>query len=79
MCLGIPYEVIEVLDDESCLVRVGSGAQHCFSGLVDDVKKGDWLVVHAGFAIEKISEEDARENLALIERYLFGDAPQEQA
>lgn len=73
MCLGIPYEVVEVQDDDSCLVRVGSGVQHCFTGLVERVRPGDWLVVHAGFAVERINEEDARENLALITRYIFGD------
>jgi hydrogenase expression/formation protein HypC len=66
MCLGIPYEVIEVLEDERVLVRVGSGTHSCFAGLVSNVKEGDWLVVHAGFAIEKITPEDARANLEYI-------------
>ncbi len=73
MCLGIPYQVIELLEDESVLVQVGSGQQRCFSGLIEQVNKGDWLLVHAGFAVEKITEEDARENLALINRYILGD------
>ena len=73
MCLGIPYEVVEVQDADSCLVRVGSGVQHCFTGLVERVREGDWLVVHAGFAVERIDEDDARENLELITRYIFGD------
>jgi hydrogenase expression/formation protein HypC len=73
MCLGIPYQVIELLEDESVLVQVGSGSQRCFSGLIEQVNIGDWLLVHAGFAVEKITEEDAHENLALINRYIFGD------
>lgn len=73
MCLGIPYEVVEVQDQDSCLVKVGSGVQHCFTGLVDEVAPGDWLVVHAGFAVERITPEDARLNLELITRYVFGD------
>lgn len=66
MCLGIPYEVVEVLEDDKVLVCVGSGTHTCFSGLVSNVKEGDWLVVHAGFAIEKITPEDARVNLEFI-------------
>jgi hydrogenase expression/formation protein HypC len=66
MCLGIPYEVVEVLQDDTVLVRVGSGTHTCFSGLVNNVKEGDWLLVHAGFAIEKITPEDARVNLEFI-------------
>lgn len=70
MCLGIPHEVIEVLDEDRCLIRLGSSTQHCFIGLVDGLAVGDWVVVHAGFAIDKITAEDARENLRLIHAYL---------
>jgi hydrogenase expression/formation protein HypC len=70
MCLAIPHEVVEVLDADRCLIRLGSSTQHCFVGLVEDLRVGDWVVVHAGFAIDKIAPEDARENLELISRYL---------
>jgi hydrogenase assembly chaperone HypC/HupF len=70
MCLGIPHEVVDVLDQDRCLIRLGGATQHCFIGLVDDLRVGDWVVVHAGFAIDKIAPEDARANLELIERYL---------
>ena len=72
MCLGIPYEVAEVLDAENCVVRVGDQVRHCFTGAVGDVRAGDWLIVHAGLAVEKVSEEEARENLELIQTYIFG-------
>jgi hydrogenase expression/formation protein HypC len=70
MCLAIPHEVVEVIDADRCLIRLGSSTQHCFVGLVDDLAVGDWVVVHAGFAIDKIAPQDARENLELISRYL---------
>ncbi len=75
MCLAIPYQVIDLQENDSCRIRVGSGVQNCFIGLIDSVKPGDWLVVHAGFAVEKISPEDARENLELINRYIFAKDP----
>jgi hydrogenase expression/formation protein HypC len=34
--------------------------------LIDDVSVGDWVIVHAGFAIEKLSEEEAEQTLALF-------------
>ena len=70
MCLGIPYEVLDVVDRDTCHVRVGTGAQACFTGLVDPVAPGDWLLMHAGFALRRIEPEDARENLDLIRRAL---------
>jgi hydrogenase expression/formation protein HypC len=70
MCLGIPHRVVEVLDRDSCLISLGGATQHCFVGLVEELKVGDWVVVHAGFAIDKIDPEHAAQNLELIERYL---------
>ena len=70
MCLGLPHEVVDVLDADRCLIRLGNATQHCFVGLVDDLKVGDWVVVHAGFAIDKIAPEDAAANLELIAQYL---------
>jgi hydrogenase expression/formation protein HypC len=77
MCLGIPHQVVEVLDADRCLIRLGSTTQHCFVGLVDDLQVDDWVVVHAGFAIDRIAPEAAAQNLALIERYLepLADTP----
>lgn len=68
MCLGIACEVIEVEDRDSCLLRVGTGVQRCFTGLVDPVAPGDWLLMHAGFAVQRITPEEAAANLALIRR-----------
>ena len=70
MCLGIPHEVVDVLDEDRCLIKVGDTAQHCFIGLIEDLKPGDWVVVHAGFAIDKIHPDDAKANLRLIQTYL---------
>jgi hydrogenase expression/formation protein HypC len=76
MCLGIAYEVASV-DGENCLARVGSGLQPCFTGLVGELAPGDWVVVHAGFALEKIMPEDAQENMRLIARYILGEVGEE--
>ncbi len=70
MCSGIPHAVMEVMDADTCLIRVGDTSQHCFIGLVEDLKPGEWVVVHAGFAIDRIAREDAMANLRLIQTYL---------
>jgi hydrogenase expression/formation protein HypC len=70
MCLGIPHEVVDVMDEDTCLIKVGEVAQHCFIGLVEDLKPGEWVVVHAGFAIDRIEPEEAKANLKLIQTYL---------
>lgn len=73
MCLGVPHRVIRRLDADTVLVQVGGGVQRCFTGLVEDVREGDWLLVHAGFALQRIGDAEARANLDLVARLLRDD------
>jgi len=66
MCLGIPAKVINI--DESKLGKVdylGTRVKTNFS-LLEDINIGDWVIVHAGFAISKLDEEEAKETLSLL-------------
>jgi hydrogenase expression/formation protein HypC len=66
MCLGIPAKVIEL--DKSSQGKVdylGTKVRTNFS-LLEDIKVGDWVIVHAGFAISKLDEEDAKETFSLL-------------
>ena len=70
MCLGIPGEVVELLPDRPDLARVNvSGVRRAINiGLLenDPPEPGDWVLIHVGFALSKIDEEDA----AAVLRYL---------
>jgi hydrogenase expression/formation protein HypC len=74
MCLGIPGQVTEVVDRDAGLVKVDiSGVRREVSvALVDEptapIEIGDGVLIHVGFALARIDEEDARETLALLER-----------
>ena len=65
MCLGIPSKIISVIGDKA-IVSVGGTEYEASIQLLDDVKPGDYVLVHTGFALEKISEEEAIETLKLI-------------
>ncbi len=66
MCLGIPAEVIEIDDSSQGKVDyLGTKVRTDFS-LLDEVKLGDWVIVHAGFAITKLNEEEAQETLSML-------------
>ena len=67
MCLAIPAEVIEIFEDETAVVDAGGARKKISVSLVDGVGEGDFVLVHAGFAIEKIDEEEARKTLELFE------------
>ena len=72
MCLGIPGQVIEVVDRPGGLARVDiSGVRREVSvALVDEAKQpievGDWVLVHVGFALARIDEDEASTTLALL-------------
>ena len=71
MCIAVPGKVT-VIDDELnvATVEVGGTKKHASADLVPDVQVGDYVLVHAGFIINKLDEEDALETLKLFEEYM---------
>jgi len=65
MCLAIPAEVVTVEGNKGT-VDFGGLLQEINLELVEDVKPGDYVLIHVGFAIEKLSKEDALETLAIF-------------
>jgi hydrogenase expression/formation protein HypC len=71
MCLGIPGEIVEVLPDRPDLAKVDvGGVRRAINvGLLEDetLAPGDWILIHVGFALSKIDEEEAKANLQFLE------------
>lgn len=69
MCLGIPAQIVALAGAESGLATAElSGIRREVSiALCPEAAPGDWVLVHVGFALERIDEEQARETLALLE------------
>ena len=65
MCLSLPARVISVNGDVA-EVSVGGAVFSAGLQMVPDVTVGDYILLHAGFAIEKLSEEEALETLRLL-------------
>jgi hydrogenase expression/formation protein HypC len=80
MCLGIPGQLKEISDVNEHLARVDvSGVTRIINiGLLEDenLKPGDWVLIHVGFAMSKIDEEEAA--LALASLQLMGQAYEEE-
>ena len=69
MCLAVPAEVVE-LDGNAAVVDIGGNQREANVALLEDVKIGDYVLVHAGFAISKYEREDALETLRLWDEVL---------
>jgi hydrogenase expression/formation protein HypC len=76
MCLGIPGRIVELVESNDQLARADvSGVTRVINiGLLEDerLEPGDWVLIHVGFAMSKIDEEEA--NLALASLQLMGQA-----
>jgi hydrogenase expression/formation protein HypC len=73
MCLAIPAQIVEFCDPERFLARVDvSGVRRVVnvalvSGDPEGVEAGDWVLVHVGFAISRVDEEEALSTRRLLE------------
>ena len=74
MCLAIPGQIIEVVDEANRLAKVDvAGVQRTINiGLMDaegdGVGPGDWVLIHVGFAISQVDEDEALETRRQLER-----------
>lgn len=72
MCLAIPGQIVEVVDEVNRLAKVDvAGVQRNVNiGLLDGddaVSEGDWVLIHVGFALSKVDEEEAVATLKMLE------------
>lgn len=82
MCLAIPGQVIEFVDEANRVAKVDvAGVRRNVNvGLLDDgaesVRPGDWVLIHVGFALSKVDETEAQATLSLLQR--MGDAYEQE-
>jgi len=70
MCVGLPARVIKVNDEGTALVDASGARRQVSAQLLEDLEPGDYVMVHAGSAIARISDDDEDETDALLEAYL---------
>ncbi len=71
MCLGIPGQIVEIVDENFQIAKVDvSGVKRGINiALVanEGIAPGDWVLIHVGFAMSKINEQEAQETLKALE------------
>jgi hydrogenase expression/formation protein HypC len=65
MCLGIPARIVKI-EGDTATVSYGSLSGRASISLVPDVRVGDYIIIHAGFGIEKLEPADAEETLRVL-------------
>jgi len=73
MCLGIPGQVVEFVDESNDIAKVDVGGVRrnvnvgLLRALDDGIGLGDWVLIHVGFALSKIDEEEAAATIRFLE------------
>jgi hydrogenase expression/formation protein HypC len=65
MCLGVPAKIVKIKGKEA-IAEVGGIRREISIELLSDIKEGDWVIIHAGFAISKLDEEEADTMLNIL-------------
>ncbi|MDO9577296.1 MAG: HypC/HybG/HupF family hydrogenase formation chaperone [Candidatus Cloacimonadales bacterium] len=68
MCLAIPGKLVEKISEEKGLVDLGGVTKEIALNFIPEVKIGEWILIHTGFGLEIISEEDALETIDLLQQ-----------
>jgi hydrogenase expression/formation protein HypC len=66
MCLAIPAKVVELRDGDQAVIDLAGVRKEISLALVDDVWPGDYVIVHVGYALQKLDPEEAAKTLALF-------------
>lgn len=66
MCLAMPAQIIQIQENNVAVVSLGGIQKQISTVLLNDVKVGDYVVIHVGFALTKLNEREAEKTLALF-------------
>lgn len=73
MCLGIPTKILEIDKNQIAKAEISGLIKEVNLAMVPEAKVGDYVIIHAGFAIQIIDEAEAQETLKLLEELASSD------
>lgn len=66
MCLAVPVRVVELVAADTAIVDLGGVRKEVSLALVDDVRVGDYVILHVGFALQKLDAQEAERTLEVF-------------
>jgi len=73
MCLAIPAKVVQLREGDQALVDLAGVRKEISLALVEDVRPGDYVIVHVGYALQKLDTREAEKTLALFAGLAAGE------
>ncbi|MFO1196754.1 MAG: HypC/HybG/HupF family hydrogenase formation chaperone [Burkholderiaceae bacterium] len=75
MCLAVPARVVELLDGDDATIDVAGVRKRISLALVDGVQAGDYVIVHVGYALQRLDADEAQRTLDLFREVSAANAP----
>ena len=66
MCLALPAQITQILDDARAMVTIGGINKEISTALLDEVAQGDYVIIHVGYALTRLNEQEAQKTLNLF-------------
>ncbi|MEO1941130.1 MAG: HypC/HybG/HupF family hydrogenase formation chaperone [Candidatus Thioglobus sp.] len=68
MCLAHPAKIISIDNEDNAMVELGEVKKQISLALVSDVKLGDYVLIHVGYALNKLSQQEAKNTLNIMKQ-----------
>jgi hydrogenase expression/formation protein HypC len=75
MCLALPAQITQILDDDRALINLGGITKEISIALLDEVAEGDYVIIHVGYALTRLNEQEAQKTLSLFAQ-MVKDSPE---
>lgn len=66
MCLAMPVQVVKLMENQRAMVNLGGIEKEISTALLTEVREGDYVILHVGYALTKLDEQEAMKTLSLF-------------
>ncbi|KTD39465.1 hydrogenase expression/formation protein HypC [Legionella moravica] len=70
MCLAMPAQITQILENDRAIIQLGGITKDISIALVQEISVGDYVIIHAGYALTRLNEGEAQKTLSLFAEML---------
>ncbi|MCL9684944.1 HypC/HybG/HupF family hydrogenase formation chaperone [Legionella maioricensis] len=70
MCLAMPVQITQIIDNARAIINLGGITKEISIALLDEVTEGDYVIIHVGYALTRLDEQEAQKTLSLFAQML---------
>jgi len=72
MCLAMPAQITEIFEADRAMINLGGITKEISTVLLDEVTLGDYVIIHAGYALTRLNEDQAKKTLSVFAQMFEG-------